>query len=56
MVFGDGDEDVFTSFTKSLDVIAHELSHGVTEFTAVWYITNSPVRSTNRCPMFFVSR
>ena len=34
MVFGDGDEDLFTRFTKSLDVIAHELSHGVTEFTA----------------------
>ena len=34
MVFGDGDGVVFTDFTKSLDVIAHELTHGVTEFTA----------------------
>jgi len=34
MVFGDGDEHLFTSFTKSLDVIAHELTHGVTENTA----------------------
>ena len=34
MVFGDGDGQVFTGFTKSLDVIAHELTHGVTEFTA----------------------
>jgi len=34
MVFGDGDGELFTSFTKSLDVIAHELTHGVTEFTA----------------------
>jgi Zn-dependent metalloprotease len=34
MVFGDGDGEVFTDFTKSLDVIAHELTHGVTEFTA----------------------
>src|SRR5262245_18957206 len=34
MVFGDGDQDLFTSFTKSLDVIAHELTHGVTENTA----------------------
>jgi Zn-dependent metalloprotease len=34
MVFGDGDEDLFTGFTKSLDVIAHELTHGVTENTA----------------------
>lgn len=34
MVFGDGDEDLFINFTKSLDVIAHELTHGVTDFTA----------------------
>jgi Zn-dependent metalloprotease len=33
MMFGDGDGKLFTSFTKSIDVIAHELSHGVTEFT-----------------------
>jgi len=34
MVFGDGDGLLFTDFTKSLDVIAHELTHGVTEFAA----------------------
>lgn len=34
MVFGNGDEKLFTDFTKSLDVIGHELAHGVTEFTA----------------------
>jgi Zn-dependent metalloprotease len=34
MVFGDGDGDLFTSFTRSLDVIAHELAHGLTEYTA----------------------
>ncbi|MEU6527236.1 M4 family metallopeptidase [Streptomyces sp. NPDC046924] len=34
MVFGDGDGRVFTDFTGSLDVIAHELTHGVTENTA----------------------
>jgi Zn-dependent metalloprotease len=34
MVFGDGDGVLFTDFTKSLDVIAHELTHGVTEFSA----------------------
>jgi Zn-dependent metalloprotease len=34
MVFGDGDGIQFTDFTKSLDVIGHELTHGVTEFTA----------------------
>jgi Zn-dependent metalloprotease len=34
MIFGDGDGVLFTDFTKSLDVIAHELTHGVTQFTA----------------------
>lgn len=31
MVFGDGDMDLFNRFTASLDVIAHELTHGVVE-------------------------
>jgi Zn-dependent metalloprotease len=31
MVFGDGDGEIFTRFTKSLDVIGHELGHGVIE-------------------------
>jgi Zn-dependent metalloprotease len=31
MVFGDGDGVRFTDFTASLDVIGHELTHGVTE-------------------------
>jgi len=34
MVFGDGDGIVFVGFTKALDVIGHELTHGVTQFTA----------------------
>jgi Zn-dependent metalloprotease len=34
MVFGDGDGRVFSDFTGSLDVIGHELTHGVTEHTA----------------------
>lgn len=34
MVFGDGDGEVFRRFTRSLDVIGHELAHGVTEHTA----------------------
>jgi Zn-dependent metalloprotease len=33
MRFGDGDGTRFTDFTKSLDVIAHELGHGVTQHT-----------------------
>ena len=31
MVFGDGDSELFLSFTRSLDVIGHELGHGVIE-------------------------
>jgi Zn-dependent metalloprotease len=31
MVFGDGDGELFNRFTVSLDVIGHELTHGVTE-------------------------
>ncbi len=34
MVFGDGDGRLFTRLTKSLDVIGHELTHGVTQYTA----------------------
>ncbi|MBN9213926.1 MAG: peptidase M4 [Microbacterium sp. SCN 70-200] len=33
MVFGDGDGEVFTGFTGSISVIAHELGHGVVEFS-----------------------
>lgn len=31
MVFGDGDGEIFDRFTIALDVIGHELTHGVTE-------------------------
>jgi Zn-dependent metalloprotease len=34
MTYGDGDGRVFTDFTASDDVIGHELTHGVTQFTA----------------------
>jgi Zn-dependent metalloprotease len=33
MVYGDGDGKLFTGFTRALDVIAHELTHGVTQYT-----------------------
>lgn len=42
MVFGDGDGVLFTDFTASLDVIAHELTHGVTERTAGLEYHNQP--------------
>lgn len=31
MVFGDGDGEIFNRFTSALDVIGHELAHGVTQ-------------------------
>ena len=34
MVFGDGDGVYFNRFTSSVDVIAHELAHGLTQYTA----------------------
>ncbi len=34
MVFGDGDGVIFAPFTRSLDVIGHELAHGVTQYTS----------------------
>lgn len=33
-VFGDGDGEIFNRFTIALDVVAHELTHGVTEHEA----------------------
>ncbi|MFJ4961136.1 M4 family metallopeptidase [Streptomyces sp. NPDC088729] len=34
MVFGDGDGEIFLDFTVAVDVIAHELAHGLTQYTA----------------------
>jgi Zn-dependent metalloprotease len=34
MVFGDGDDEVFRRMTASVSVIGHELTHGVTQYTA----------------------
>ncbi|MFE3942241.1 M4 family metallopeptidase [Streptomyces sp. NPDC059118] len=34
MVFGDGDGVVFLDFTVAIDVIGHELTHGLTQYTA----------------------
>jgi Zn-dependent metalloprotease len=34
MVFGDGDGQVFSGFTRSLSVIGHELTHGLIQYTA----------------------
>lgn len=48
MVYGDGDEDLppaqrlFNRFTISLDVIGHELTHGVTQYEAKLAYQNQP--------------
>ncbi|MFI1012878.1 M4 family metallopeptidase [Streptomyces sp. NPDC020965] len=34
MVFGDGDGKIFLDFSLPVDVIAHELAHGLTQYTA----------------------
>ena len=34
MVFGDGDGVIFERFTKAIEVIGHELTHGVTQYEA----------------------
>ncbi|MEH2172629.1 M4 family metallopeptidase [Nostoc sp.] len=34
MVYGDGDGELFQRFTKSIDVIGHELAHGITQYEA----------------------
>ncbi len=48
MVYGDGDEDLpsterlFNRFTISLDIIGHELTHGVTQYEANLDYQNQP--------------
>ena len=48
MVYGDGDADLppnnqlFNRFTIAIDVIGHELTHGVTQFTAGLNYANQP--------------
>jgi Zn-dependent metalloprotease len=34
MVYGDGDGEIFRRFTVALDVIGHELTHGLTQYEA----------------------
>lgn len=34
MVYGDGDGELFGDFTKCIDIVGHEMTHGVTQFEA----------------------
>jgi hypothetical protein len=42
LVFGDGDGTVFGRFTKPVDVIGHEFTHAVTQFTAGLTYSDQP--------------
>jgi Zn-dependent metalloprotease len=42
MIYGDGDHIVFASFTSDIDIIGHELTHGVTEYEANLVYENQP--------------
>jgi Zn-dependent metalloprotease len=42
MTYGDGDGNIFVDFTQGNDVIGHELTHGVTQFTVQLNYANEP--------------
>ena len=42
MVFGNGDNVIFQDFTNDVDVPGHELSHGVTQYTAGLQYSDQP--------------
>ncbi|HYK91988.1 MAG TPA: M4 family metallopeptidase [Acidobacteriota bacterium] len=42
MVYGDGDGEIFTPFTKATDVIGHELTHGVNQYSAALQYQGQP--------------
>ena len=42
LVFGDGDGEIFERFTKPADVLAHEFSHGVVQYTSGFTYNGQP--------------
>ncbi len=42
MVYGDGDGVIFKRFTRCLDVVGHELTHGVTQYEAALEYQGQP--------------
>ncbi|HXD09526.1 MAG TPA: M4 family metallopeptidase [Anaerolineales bacterium] len=42
MVYGDGDGDLFNRFTIAIDVMGHELTHGVTQYEASLNYSQQP--------------
>ena len=56
MFFGDGDGQVLTRTTAGIDVIGHELTHGVTQYEANLVYSGQSGRSTSRSPTCSASR
>jgi Zn-dependent metalloprotease len=53
MVYGDGDGTIFDRFTKCLDVIGHELTHGVTQYEAGLAYHDQPGALNESCSDIF---
>ena len=53
MVYGDGDGEIFAKggFTHCIDVIGHELTHGVTQYEADLVYNNQPGALNDPSPM-----
>ena len=53
MVYGDGDGKIFASFTSDIDVIGHELTHGVQQFeTNLEYMDESGALNESLADVF----
>ena len=58
MVYGDGYDDlpeeerIFNRFTSLIDIIGHELAHGVTQFEASLRYLDQPERCVNLILIF----
>ena len=55
MTYGDGDANIFVDFTSANDVIAHELTHGLTQYTTQLNYTNQPGGLNESCSDVFGS-
>jgi hypothetical protein len=49
-VFGDGDGMLFNRLTIAIDIMGHELTHGVTQTEAQLIYQDQSGRSTSRSP------
>lgn len=55
MTYGDGDGNIFLDFTLSNDVIAHELTHGITQYTTGLAYSNQAGGLNESCSDIFGS-